>query len=624
MQAFIEELTKSTGSQDDSHNNARRNLLQKHAMECLRGARHTRYVSEFLVGFQAIAYAVSGSRLVVDMLGHISPGGSYTLLKSWLGELGGSILDVPDGFIVVAFDNEQRLLRNYLSRGSNRSRLDILTNVCCAVIDGSCERQNDASLHPSSWQSAEELAAACCGPSDILEEQAFRDVLVPYLSERIAGLCHEQGSIDEVESVRKEMEITQKYVQCPACGTLIEKAKRNCTNTECSVGNIRQAIAEASGINRVSTEKKKEVREVRRAHRIHVFESVSEKDNEGIPRLSMKRKHSTVIGDRSEVPSVKKADVRLMEPCFVNPNSHEALRVLLRAIGTSAGLSQYGGNKRKWLPIECDGLPNVLVRSVVHNAQVKAFAEAKTAAGIPDVEGLPIAAIRDELAARGLRKTLSKGERVEVLRNRLRSSIEADISSGRVTVPARPPGEFDWVVLKSGGLHWEMKPVQSVIEVLWPFVYKAFVESQGYTTERQQEWAKAAKDHHRSFDELSCFIDGTFDELLRPYVASNDSPTPDGFYQWASQFSKNLSFSWLLELTTRCAFGVVVYRFGLRHNKPDLCMLGRRAVSPLLHARQHPNYQLIDVRDERDLLSFPPDLKNLLQECWTLSRLVYC
>ena len=45
------------------------------------------------------------------------------------------VITVPKGVLVVAFDNEQRLLKNYLSRGTNRSQLYVLTNICCSVID---------------------------------------------------------------------------------------------------------------------------------------------------------------------------------------------------------------------------------------------------------------------------------------------------------------------------------------------------------------------------------------------------------------------------------------------------------------------------------------------------------
>ena len=82
------------------------------------------------------------------------------------------------------------------------------------------------------------------------------------------------------------------------------------------------------------------------------------------------------------------------------------------------------------------------------------------------------------------------------MKERLQLSVQSDIDSGRVIVPQRPRAEFDWVVLRSGSLHWEMKLVQSCIEVLWPFVNKGFVYSQGYTCERQQERAKSGKDHH--------------------------------------------------------------------------------------------------------------------------------
>ena len=131
VRAFVEELTKH---QSDTHTS--QHILQQEAMECLRGARHHKYVSDFHIALQAVSYAVSGSRLVVDMIGHAGPGGSYTLVKEWLLQLSSSPLQVPSGMLVVAFDNEQRLLKNYLSRGANRSRIDVLTNIICAVFGG--------------------------------------------------------------------------------------------------------------------------------------------------------------------------------------------------------------------------------------------------------------------------------------------------------------------------------------------------------------------------------------------------------------------------------------------------------------------------------------------------------
>lgn len=71
-----------------------------------------------------------------------------------------------------------------------------------------------------------------------------------------------------------------------------------------------------------------------------------------------------------------------------------------------------------------------------------------TRAGTPDVNSLPSAKIRDELGRRGLRKALRRGEGVEVLRDRLRQSVEEDIACERATKPAHPQGKFDLVVLR--------------------------------------------------------------------------------------------------------------------------------------------------------------------------------
>ena len=60
----------------------------------------------------SVAYAVCNSRLVVDMLGRIGPGRSYPLLKQWLKENVGEPDKVPNGIVHIAFDKDQRLVKN--------------------------------------------------------------------------------------------------------------------------------------------------------------------------------------------------------------------------------------------------------------------------------------------------------------------------------------------------------------------------------------------------------------------------------------------------------------------------------------------------------------------------------
>ena len=53
----------------------------------------------------------------------------------------------------------------------------------------------------------------------------------------------------------------------------------------------------------------------------------------------------------NEIPQVK-----VGEPTFLNPNSYENCREILRKIGVEAGIECYGGKKQQWVIIECDGL----------------------------------------------------------------------------------------------------------------------------------------------------------------------------------------------------------------------------------------------------------------------------
>ena len=418
------------------------------------------------------------------------------------------------------------------------------------------------------------------------------------------------GKDDGVAHLQKDLEREREYIQCPKCGTLVERKRRNCTNG--NVGNIRQAIAESTGESRVSTEKKRTSPSAKKLKVSQYKPQIVTSD--GIDQVVMSPAPS------QPESSVKPANVCMVEPCFVNPNSHEAVRRLFEHLGKVCGVKQYGGAEREWLAVECDGLPFLLGKTVIHRAQIDAHRKALVAAGIPPVSSMKGAALRQELSSRNL---ATRGK-VDDLRCRLQAAVDEQIKSGHVVLPTGSKGEFDWVVLRSGGLHWEMKLLQSVVGVLWPFVYREFTSSQGYTTDRQLEWAKGCKDHHRAYDELSRFTDGVFQELLYPYVHSCDVPTAAGFFSWAKQYSSNKTYTLLLQLTARCAFGVFVYRHGVRHNRPDVRRLGKRAMTPLIHARHHPNYQLIDLYDEEDELSYPSVLGNLLRDHWAFSRFVAC
>ena len=159
------------------------------------------------------------------MIGHAGPGGSYTLLKEWLLQLSSSPLQVPSGMLVVAFDNEQRLLKNFLSRGANRSRIDVLTNIMCAVFEGkNLEQQSE--LHPSNWKrpTAEKLADACF-VEDVIVAGDFKSLLFPYIENQIRALVAAESD-DGGKHLQQEIENERRFIQCPNCNDMIKKKEK--------------------------------------------------------------------------------------------------------------------------------------------------------------------------------------------------------------------------------------------------------------------------------------------------------------------------------------------------------------------------------------------------------------
>ena len=552
------------------------------------------------------------------MIGHLGPRGSYQLLKDWLQQMGSEKVKVPCGFVSIGFDNEQRLLRNWLARGNNRSTVEVLTNVVCAAHDEKSKVQEDPSLHRRNWRqpSAEELKKVFDDKPDIFSSADIKSSLFEYMNERIAELVA-VGQDDEVSKSIADEENHRAYLVCPSCNTNVERRLRNCPN--CDIGNVRQAIARNEGIDVVSTERVRthRPRTVPPGTTFHYFVDQSG----SMPCL--RRSSSAQDGSTSESISsdscqeVPRAHVVPIEPYFVNPNSHEALRRLLRHIGQECGVKGVGGSEREWVSVCCDGLPYNLMRTVMLESRQDANQRALIAAGIPTVANLRKADLQQECLKRGLSRT----GRVEELKQRLQAHVSSQLQSQEIYLPAPEDGEFDWVVCVAGGLHWEMK-FQSVIDILWPFVYESFAISQGYTTPRQQDWCKSAKDHHRTFDEMSRFTDGVFLELLRPYVLQSDHPTVSGFFRWAEQYKKNLTFTFLLDLATRYCYSLFMFRRGMRSKNMPLLLEARRLLTPVIHARNHPGYQSIELYEETDRLAWPEELCQLMDKCTLLRRSV--
>ena len=189
--AFVDAITEVKDPATESAQ-CLRDLRRQSCIESLYSARHLKYVSEFFISAQAVAYAICGSKTVVKMMGHLGPGCSYHLLKDWMAEMASERIPIPAGFVSVGFDNEQRILKNWLARGSNRSSLEVLTNLVCAVHDEKSDVQLDGSLHPRSWRNptAHDLLYVFASATDPLDSPLIRPLLFEYLQSGIDALVH--------------------------------------------------------------------------------------------------------------------------------------------------------------------------------------------------------------------------------------------------------------------------------------------------------------------------------------------------------------------------------------------------------------------------------------------------
>lgn len=577
------------------------------AMEHVYAARNLKYVSEFNIAAMFVAYAVSSSRMVAEMLGRIGPGGSYSVMKQWVGSLSAEPVHAPSGFVKVAFDNEQKLRKNYLTRGGGHVSISIFTNIMGVTFPGTdfkeVEKREDFKSCNWPGASAATIEKQLCIP--IVDEcPEVKTLLLEYVESRLQGVfVDQQSGRDSVDELVAKMDTEATTIQCPSCKSVYKRSARTCKNPECKVKgcNIRDAIRQ---------EKESESVERLPVKRVRVTRVPSEPI---VVRPQTSTSSATSASPKGQVA----ADVScsLLEPCFVNPSSLAEVKEVLRHLGKICGLAFYGGVERQWLSVTCDGVPFWLVLRAIHEARAKASDELRSLFGWIFVDRLTVAALKEELRKRGLPLAGTK----DVLKQRIHDAVNKPLE--KVVSSTKVEAEFDWVVPSAGGLHKEFAVCRGLLDVNWHVTYHAFALSQGYKGDRQLDYVRRGKDHHKTWDDISKWMDGVCDELLVPYVREvGDDCSTEGFFVWCQQFSENKTFSFVLEQLCHYAMGILMHRRGMRHNDVRLAMLGWRMCSPLIHCRNQTKYQAIDISEEVMRARQPEELTTLLDERAYISR----
>jgi hypothetical protein len=337
---FIETLTYNNNSPDDL--SQEKIFKRAVAVDTIYGTRHGKYVSEVNLIASAIKYSLARSKKVINIDNHITSGGGYSYFQKWLEDLSDEEEPLPDGFLFIAFDNEQRGQKNYLDRGFNTVIYHVVTSFVAFNMESSYQVQhiNNPWVYDNlNKQQYKELFELSPGMQEEIDKELFI-----YLSEILGQLNEEKLSSTNVINTLMTNRVSKngfdKY--CSNCNEYnIENKKQCCPKCKSklpTLGELRK-LNIAEEINSPDDFKKPPVF---KSHNIE-----SESNVQSISRISITQQ---LAAD----PGVKVPDIYIPDPLNINPNSIANVEKILFHIEKIAGIKE---GQRKWVVVVCDGIP---------------------------------------------------------------------------------------------------------------------------------------------------------------------------------------------------------------------------------------------------------------------------
>ena len=519
---------------------------------------------------------------VMKMNGASGPGGSYTTVTDWVKGLATLPPTCPDGDIITVFDNDQVIGRTWKVRPDNKVSSSVITNIAWIVVQPDGHLQTETAFLPGKWlgpDNDEKVLQATrkithhnddyYDELDLLHRKQFtlfvQSAITEVVEEQISnaeGYMH-----DHIDNAVEAAATAKIYQTCPACKSLVLRRKRTCTNPRCAV-NLKEAR------ERSSTEQGETSSSAFEKPSMQVYET--EQTNED---QLMETRYGHVTHNHPEVPP----DVIVSDPAFVNPNSYESLTAVLRKIGQDAGITRYGGNKRSWMIVCCDGLPYHLCMKL----------------------------IKETWICRKCSECIFGSEKMD---NHLQHTCKHS-SAYR---------EFDWVLLKIGGGHYEMNMFKSFVELNWEPFLSDLASTLSFKSPLAQLSAKRCDDTHKTWALLLTFHIATLQELVLEYVrdclAEDSTPTPSGFDKYARGKHHIPNFYYTYDQVRKYSQAMLNFRIGMRRNNADLIRSAKYTFQGVFHGRSHPIYSIIEINDSLQYQVAPPPIKAFLDKHASISR----
>ena len=285
----------------------------------------------------------------------------------------------------------------------------------------------------------------------------------------------------------------------------------------------------------------------------------------------------------SSIPSASPdIECRVGEPDFVNPNSYRSIIQVIQNIRVRAGIKQYGGDKRNWLIIECDGLPYNTLRDIIANVW----------------------------------RCLKCNDCFfgsEAYNDHICFILKED----------NPSKEFGWVLPNCGLLHMEMNAARSFVKMNWSVFTSTLGNVLGFKSPKAQAYLFKGSDHHKTWHFLEILYMAISYELVEPYVKfslqHNEKATTQGYWKWSSEI-ENPNYIYMQNMVFTYLHALMMLRVGVRNCHHPTVQDALTKISHLFYGNNHPIYRNILYHDTLDKLLMPTEIKNLKEKHVSGSR----
>lgn len=371
---------------------------------------------------------------------------------------------------------------------------------------------------------------------------------------------------DDIDIRVDEIKSKEGKRVCPVCQTMMERTRRKCINPECRV-SLKAAEKEVQGSDILGTALVAPIHQYR--HRVRETQLGFVIDQNEEAHVMVKEEMSECYDEFQHVSS-NHADhpvnVVASDPVFVNPNSPDALKEVLRRVGMASNVKRYHPDDpkaRQWLSVTMDGLPYLVCRKVIEDF-------------------LLCTECGEELVKENLTEhclNVHQGQRCRAIK------------------------EFDWVVLRIGKLHVEMNMARHFMALNWDVYLSKLGSELGFVSEAAQKFLRKGSDHHKTMSVLKVAQIGLWKELLIPYIRERLSTgsaisVNDYLYTWMPEVGwKNATYGYTFGMTWTYLMAIWVFRMGVRRNNSTYVRAGQMTFSPLFHRNSVSKYALIDLHD---------------------------